>query len=225
IIAVEKLRNGGILLETNTEETAKWLREPANSEMFRRHLNVSVDFTQRTTNYVVKFVSCHLNLEEKTQVEEIMNDNCWDDKTFIKARWAKAVHKRREGQREAHLIVTLADDGEIGERILEKGYVTIQGRRHQIERDRKIPVRCAKCQEYGHYFSDCKSTTDTCGKCAGNGHHTDACPSDNTRCANCKEDGHGATSSDCPTFQRKLKALNEREKQGNTTTALASYNL
>ncbi|KXN86455.1 hypothetical protein AN958_10081 [Leucoagaricus sp. SymC.cos] len=73
--------------------------------MFRRHLNISVDFTQCTTNYVVKFVSCHLNLEEKMQVEEIMNDNCWDDKTFIKACWAKAV-QRGEKANEKHTLLS-----------------------------------------------------------------------------------------------------------------------
>ncbi|KXN91544.1 hypothetical protein AN958_00566 [Leucoagaricus sp. SymC.cos] len=67
------------------EETVKWLRKLANLEVFRRHLNISVDFTHCITNYVVKFILCYLNLKDKMQIEEIINNNCWNNRTFIKA--------------------------------------------------------------------------------------------------------------------------------------------
>ncbi|KAJ3572015.1 hypothetical protein NP233_g3368 [Leucocoprinus birnbaumii] len=210
VVQVDKMRMGGLLIELNSEETGDWLREPTNSAAFRKELGIEMDFTRRTRNFVAMFVPIgHIDPDNKDHIEELKDENCWDDDTFVKARWIKAVEKRSIGQRSAHMLITLADGEEL-ERILAgtRRSISIRGRQIKIDKDQRIPVRCAKCQRYGHYASDCLETEVTCGRCGETGHRHSECTAENARCANCKEDGHEAHSSECPTYKSKLATLN-----------------
>ena len=59
------------------------------------------------------------------------------------------------------------------------------------------PIRCYKCQGYGHYSNNCPSS-DTCARCAGN-HNTKACSSVHKLCANCGAQ-HSASYRGCEAF-------------------------
>ncbi|EKM76760.1 hypothetical protein AGABI1DRAFT_16298, partial [Agaricus bisporus var. burnettii JB137-S8] len=108
-----KLNNGGLLLELNSDETGDWLRTPSNSEAFRKHAGIEVDFTPRSFNIIAKFMPTGLfNPDDKEHLNELREENCWDKSMLIKARWAKAVEKRKPGQAHAHLILTFTDGQE-----------------------------------------------------------------------------------------------------------------
>ena len=51
---------------------------------------------------------------------------------------------------------------------------------------RNLPMRCFKCQQYGHQEARCRATLPTCGKCALTGHMLNECTSQNTKCAACQ---------------------------------------
>ncbi|KAF9440333.1 hypothetical protein P691DRAFT_620287, partial [Macrolepiota fuliginosa MF-IS2] len=104
--------------------------------------------------------------------------------------WIKAVDRRSKNQRTAHLLITLAEGEEVERLLTRRRHISVWGRMIPVERDQKIPVRCAKCQCFSHYASDCLETDDTCGKCGEKGHKTKECNSMTTHCINCKEDGH-----------------------------------
>ena len=85
--------------------------------------------------------------------------------------------------------------------------------------ERLYVKRCYKCQKYGHYISQCPTTSITnCGRCAGN-HQISDCTitheqSNQHSCINCKEinkpHNHLVSSSNCPVFieeQHKIKKL------------------
>ena len=78
--------------------------------------------------------------------------------------------------------------------------------------------RCNKCQEFGHYKAQCKSTVKTCANCAGN-HETVNCGEKSKEsfkpcCANCKKSksnnvqhDHLATDRTCPAYQSEQYKL------------------
>ena len=67
------------------------------------------------------------------------------------------------------------------------------------------PVRCFKCQSYGHMASSCRGK-ERCGRCASFDHKTSACQATKPKCA-CGGD-HECWSRDCP----KLAAEKQKAK-------------
>jgi len=59
------------------------------------------------------------------------------------------------------------------------------------------PIRCSKCQGYGHYSNNCQSP-DACARCAGK-HNTKVCISGHKQCANCGAQ-HSASYRGCEAF-------------------------
>jgi len=72
------------------------------------------------------------------------------------------------------------------------------------------PMRCTKCQTYGHTVKRCNSSTSVCGKCSDN-HPTDECTTENMKCANC-EGQHRAGSRDCPVRKKEDEILDIQAK-------------
>ena len=73
------------------------------------------------------------------------------------------------------------------------------------------PVRCFKCQAFGHVSSKCRGT-QRCGVCSAEGHGSDACQSDSVKCANCGGQ-HRAWHRKCPkfVFEAEVRALMTKE--------------
>ena len=66
------------------------------------------------------------------------------------------------------------------------------------------PLRCFKCQRYGHASSRC-SHSSVCGRC-GEQPHEGECPND-PHCVNCSGD-HPAFFRDCPRWHQEKAVLN-----------------
>ncbi|XP_062577957.1 uncharacterized protein LOC134239842 [Saccostrea cucullata] len=62
------------------------------------------------------------------------------------------------------------------------------------------PLRCFKCQRFGHGQSNCKSS-ETCFRCGEEGHDGKGCHND-PKCKNCKG-GHMASSKQCPMLKKE----------------------
>ena len=83
-------------------------------------------------------------------------------------------------------------------------------RRIHIDKIKKEPTRCLKCQGWNHFANECDSETDKCGNCAEE-HRTSNCPHPHRRaCVSCKTAGHGSWSRECPVFLRKAEECNRR---------------
>ena len=62
------------------------------------------------------------------------------------------------------------------------------------------PMRCFKCQRFGHHRDKCKSL-EVCERCGNADHSKEHCEVDPV-CTNCKGK-HAASSKDCPTFKKE----------------------
>ena len=68
------------------------------------------------------------------------------------------------------------------------------------------PLRCFKCQKYGHGSNRCTGK-EICSKCAGE-HSVENCTSDIFCCANCTTDNdHTASDRACPVYIKEKKVL------------------
>ena len=70
------------------------------------------------------------------------------------------------------------------------------------------PLRCFKCQRFGHGSKFCKGVT-TCANCGQVGHDSTECPNE-SKCINCRG-AHSASSKECPKWAleksvQKIKA-------------------
>ncbi|GBM64277.1 hypothetical protein AVEN_271017-1 [Araneus ventricosus] len=73
------------------------------------------------------------------------------------------------------------------------------------------PIRCFKCQRFGHSKTACRGRL-TCCKCASVDHLTSDCQSAELLCANCKQP-HSADSKDCPQWKKEKKIQEVRTQQ------------
>lgn len=127
--------------------------------------------------------------------------------TITTAKWAKAIDKRSPNQRTAHLLL-MFDSADSANRAITNG-LFICSRRCRIERLKREPTRCLKCQKWNHYAKDCTEEKDTCGNCAGP-HRSNNCLTEEKACISCNSKDHASWSRTCPTFLRKLDEFNIR---------------
>ena len=70
------------------------------------------------------------------------------------------------------------------------------------------PVKCFKCQMYGHISKACteKETTNKCLKCCEDGHKAKECVNPR-KCHQCKSDGHSVGTMQCPIFRNLVREM------------------
>lgn len=134
-----------------------------------------------------------------------------DHDTITAMKWAKPVHRRSPEQRTAHLILTFTS-ADAANRAITNG-LHICNRRCYVERVKREPTRCLKCQGWNHFAKECQEENNKCGNCTKN-HRTNDCPTPQERCCvSCKSDDHASWSRECPTFIKKLNDLNDRNPE------------
>ena len=129
----------------------------------------------------------------------------------------KQKNREREDNRKSYCQVVVRVSEDVRKMLKSRGdriYVGVGA--HKLV-DRFFVKRCTKCQEFGHYESDCENET-CCGYCQKN-HKSSECTEveegdyANYSCVNCKksgtaEVGHSSLWHKCPSFleqQKKVK--------------------
>ncbi|EIM91023.1 uncharacterized protein STEHIDRAFT_37221, partial [Stereum hirsutum FP-91666 SS1] len=70
----------------------------------------------------------------------------------------------------------------------------------EVEKLKREPIKCSRCQQYGHMAAVCRSEVDVCGTCGG-AHRSHTCSSYKTfLCVSCGTSSHTSSSRECPTF-------------------------
>lgn len=208
IKAVLTLHNGGLIVELESESLAEWLRLPASKEALKEQFDNAVSFRTRTFPIVAEYLPIQIQIHEDTLLRSIEQDNNLLINSIVSARWIKPPTRRSPTQRKAFALLHIADP-HTANLILKEG-ICIGNERISVRKDKREPIRCAKCQKYGHIARNCTATTDTCGTC-GNQHRTSECTTSNTtRCVNCRSDQHASWSRSCPDFARRCELINEK---------------
>lgn len=207
-LGVTKLRNGGLLMELNSEEANIWLRLPTHISTFTFNFDITATIKTRTYSVIVRFVPLTFDPDSDTELREIEEISKLDNNTIIKARYVKPKERRAPGQITGHVIINFNAPEQANHAIVH-GLVICQ-KRVTAEKCKKEPIRCLKCQGYDHMAHECISTQDTCGTC-GHYHRTSGCSQTNQPwCSSCNVNGHPSWARDCPTFIAKCQQMDNR---------------
>ncbi|GFO07074.1 nucleic-acid-binding protein from mobile element jockey [Plakobranchus ocellatus] len=130
-------------------------------------------------------------------VEELSGDtHAWR----IKVRWG-------EDKIQTDTIILTFDSPKLPS-IIRSGYLTPDVRPYILP-----PMRCYKCQHYGHGKDRCKKPAAVCVRCGRGGHVERDCSAD-PHCVNCRGD-HAASSKTFPKFLEEQAILRYKAENGS----------
>lgn len=170
-------------------------------EALVKQLDNTVSFRPRTYPIVAEYLPIHLQIDKEDFSRRVEIDNYLPEHSISSIRWIKPPHCRSDTQRKAFALLQV-NDVKVANEILKEG-ICIESERIEVKKDRKEPVRCVKCQKFGHIACSCLSLNDTCGTCRDQ-HGTTACNAfRTTRCISCNSNQHASWSRACPEFKRR----------------------
>ena len=201
-------KDGNILIEVDSDASARWFANKANLAEFCVTIGTDVAFKSRMFNVLTFNVPLNLDPRDENHRAEINEANGLEINTISKIRWAKPPNRRSPSQRSAHLILSFTNP-ESANTAISSGLIVCNKKCH-VERIKKEPIRCLRCQGWNHIARDCSELISKCGNCAEN-HSTEDCRQPGkARCVSCKTDNHASWNRECPTFLRKVDEYNER---------------
>ena len=80
-------------------------------------------------------------------------------------------------------------------------YIEVFYQRYRVDPYIPSPLRCFKCQKFGHRRDFCKISTAVCSVCSEAGHDDREC-ANTPKCVNCAGD-HGSASRSCPQWLKE----------------------
>ena len=202
------LRNGGLLLELNSDEAAHWLRSDGVITKFLENLGSGASIKNRTYQVIVQFVPVTFDPEDNEQVRGFEENNGIAAGSIAKMDWIKPKKDRKANQKVATLRVYHRDAGSANTILKQGAYVF--NKRVVPRRPHKEPIRCLRCHKFGHEHRNCNYENPYCGKCSKL-HETDDCnaPLTEYRCINCLGP-HPSYSRECPKFSEKCQQMDQR---------------
>jgi hypothetical protein len=207
VTAVNLLRNGGIVLEMDSAESATKIRRLAKD--FEAGLGVGWLVKNRIWTARAKFIPISTNLDSLGFTDRVCADSGLKTDDITEIRWMKAPERRHDTQTVATIIAKFTSPKAINKAIRDG--IVIAGRRFKPELMETEPMRCLNCQLYGHMAADCKNP-EACANC-GHAHRTEKCTvrnePDRYRCVNCKVAGHAAWDRNCEEFKRRLDNIRD----------------
>ena len=208
IKAITRMRNGGIIVEFANSEAVKWSRNPSTRSSLTSKLASNIRIKDRQFSLVLSFVPICINVEDANTLRYIETVNELPENSITKIKWIKDPACRSPTQRVAHAFISLSSP-QVANQIIREG-LCVNHEKLRAHKDRKEPLRCMKCQRWGHFAKDCKHQVDVCGSCAGP-HRESKCNSYATFfCVNCQTDHHGSASKECPEFIRRCEELDAK---------------
>lgn len=202
------LRNGGLVAELESESLAKWLNNPSGRDALENHLNLTVSLRQRLFSLVLEYLPIQTQIEQNDFLRRVEHENQLPANTLASIRWIKPPMKRSSAQRKVFALLQITDVQTAND-IIREG-LCVDNERISVRKDKREPLRCAKCQKFNHIAKNCTSPQNTCGTC-GNQHRTSDCNSyRTTRCTNCRSQQHASWSRSCPEFMKRCKELDDK---------------
>jgi hypothetical protein len=212
IQSIRKLRNGGLLVEMKNEEATLWLQQNDVSAAFNVEIKQSATFKKRAHNTIAFFVPLTFDPDNPTNIEELIETNDLNPNDILKAKWAKAPERRLPSQTSGHLLISFSNP-DIANKAILNGLV-ICNKCSTVQKCKKEPLRCMKCQGWNHVASACDKSEDVCGTCGDNNHKTSDCNNPGKKkCISCDTDDHTSWDRNCPTFLRKCEEQNQRNQE------------
>lgn len=213
IKAITRLRNGGFITELTTTEAAKWIRTPENRLKITNALDLPATIKERRFSIIVPFLPIASNIEDTAWLRTVEEENNMMAGAIESANWIKPRQRRAPTQRVAHAIFHFADTHSANNTLRDGIYIG-QEKLHP-RKDKREPVRCVRCQLWGHIAKDCKAPKDVCGTC-GKNHRTNECNAYRTfHCVSCNSHEHASWDRKCPEFESKCAGIDAKHPENS----------
>lgn len=213
IRSVQNQRDGRTLVEMDNDAAANWIKSQDNANKFCAKIGAKTTVKLRQYNIIAFNVPTDMDTDNPRHKAEISETNGLNEDDIVSLRWAKPANRRNPGQRTAHLIITTSDV-EVANRAITKG-MYICSKSCRVERVKREPPRCLKCQGWNHFAKECTVEIEVCGNCSNN-HRTNECPNPHIRrCASCKSSDHASWDRGCPEFVKRLSDFNKRNPENS----------
>ena len=179
------------------------------NDFLLRKLNPKARIRPRTYAVIFRFVPCNgpfdPSSDEHLRNVEIEND--LPANSIIAASWCKRPDKRSPNQTTATLKVACSSPDTANQMLT--GRIRVDDHLVDVRKDLRIPLRCVKCQEYGHMQDSCIGVAK-CVNCSSESHSADKCDR-SPSCVSCGPSSqHPSSSPSCPSFIKKCEALDSR---------------
>jgi hypothetical protein len=109
IKAITALRNGGVIVELESEDLAAWLRTPEAKAWLEGQFDSTVSFQTRTYTLLLEYLPIHLQIYDENFLDGIMNENQLPPDSLTSIRWIKPPTRRSQEQRKAFTLLQVAD--------------------------------------------------------------------------------------------------------------------
>ncbi|GBN43363.1 hypothetical protein AVEN_80825-1 [Araneus ventricosus] len=191
--STKKLRSGDLLVEVQSRKQSEQIVK------LKTFSNILVTVSPHATlNSSKGVITCGELLNVPT--EEILKELQGQGVSHV-----RRISIRRDGQllNTKHLILTF-DSAKLPENI-KAGYMRLSVRTYIPN-----PLRCFKCQRFGHSKTSCRGTL-TCARCAEIGHESTDCTR-TEKCVNCKGE-HTSFSRNCIAWKREKEIITTKIKK------------
>ncbi|KAJ8587189.1 hypothetical protein M405DRAFT_742214, partial [Rhizopogon salebrosus TDB-379] len=99
--AVQLLRNGGLIVELDSENLAKWIRSPKGRAALEEHLGPTVSLRDRQYPIVIQYLPIRTKIEQDGFLRQVEKDNSLPIDSLSAIRWIKPPQRRDQEQRKA----------------------------------------------------------------------------------------------------------------------------
>ena len=172
-------------------------------------LNPKAHIRPRTYAVIFRFVPCNGPFDPSSDEHlcNIENENDLPANSITAASWCKHPDRRSPNQTTATLKVACSNPDAANQMLT--GHICINDHLVDVRKDIRIPLRCVKCQEYGHMQDLCIGV-EKCSNCTSEFHGVDKCDR-SPSCVSCGPGSqHPSTAPSCPSFIKKCEALDNR---------------
>ncbi|KAG2139672.1 hypothetical protein DEU56DRAFT_735500, partial [Suillus clintonianus] len=158
--ATIRLRNGGLIIELTSTDAANWIRLPENRLKIIEVLGIPASIKERRFSIIVPFMQTSSEIENTDWLRLVEEENDLNKGAIKSAQWIKPRLRRAPNQRVAHAILHFTDSNAANIALQDGLYINKE--KLHPRKDKKEPVRCVKCQLWGHIARDCHAPRDTC---------------------------------------------------------------
>lgn len=194
------LNNGKLLIEATTESACKdlakgWPKDYFGSRALIQHLNTP-STSASTSPQNVWLIARNVCIGSDPEILKTQFQRHYDSIDKL------TVLPAKDGRRTT--VAKFCASAEEAEQICLHGCFA-EFQHYRVFKAGPRPMRCFKCQRFGHVASVCRSAK-RCVRCGSDDpSHPSEC-NEPPHCCNC-EGSHAASSSECSTFRQRLRAF------------------
>ena len=184
---VKKLRSGSLLVEAHTKQQSE------NVMKIHHFGQIKVKVSPHNSLNSKKGVVRSPDLKDMSE-EDILRELEDQGVTHV-----KRIKFDKDGRKENSNILILTFGTHTLPKSITAGYLRLA-----VSQFYSNPLRCYKCQRFGHHKEKCRGVV-TCQVCSAEGHDSRDCK-ETKKCRNC-EGSHPSNSKECPAWQKEKQIV------------------